>query len=173
GGRHGQRVIEIGQRLAEEVLARVQHGLGGCFHGGALFDARRFRPGIVVVNEFVRVAEIRLDPATDYTHPSHVHGGRENAEVAERGMLQEKATVVGDEVGRKITQWDISARLGTVAGHQDVFSGRLAILSESHWGIGELASGFTFTGCTICRACRVWSMLAYSYESSTPGTHSG
>jgi len=40
GGRHRQRVVEIGQRCVGEFLARLQYRLRGGFHCGALFGAR-------------------------------------------------------------------------------------------------------------------------------------
>ena len=43
-GRHGQRIVKVGERRVGELLARVQHGLRGGFDGGALLVARRFGP---------------------------------------------------------------------------------------------------------------------------------
>ena len=41
-GRHGKRVVEIGERALRELRAGIQHGLGGGFYGCALFV--RFAP---------------------------------------------------------------------------------------------------------------------------------
>lgn len=47
-GRHGERVVKVGERGGGELLPRVQHGLRLGFHGGALLGRRAFRPREIV-----------------------------------------------------------------------------------------------------------------------------
>ena len=49
-GRHGERVVKVGERGGGELLARVQHGLRFGFHGAALLGRRAFRPREIVID---------------------------------------------------------------------------------------------------------------------------
>ena len=80
-GRHRQGIVKVGERGVGELFARVQHGLRGGFHDGALFGARRFGPREIVVNEFIRVAISGFQPPADLAHPRHVHVRRQGSEV--------------------------------------------------------------------------------------------
>lgn len=52
-GRHGQRVVKIGQRRIGKFRPRVEHGLRGFLYVSALFGRWRFRPRKVVIDKLV------------------------------------------------------------------------------------------------------------------------
>jgi len=83
--RHGQRVVEVGQRGGGKKGAGVEHGLGSGFDGGTLVVAG-VGPGEVVVNDAGGIAVIALQATAHGAHPGHVHGGVQDAKVAERGV---------------------------------------------------------------------------------------
>lgn len=83
-GRHGERIVEIGQARARMRGAGIEHGLGCGFDGDALLVGG-FGPGEVVVNDAGGITVIAFQPPTDSAHPGVVHAGCEDAKVERCG----------------------------------------------------------------------------------------
>ena len=58
GRRHGQRVVEISQRSARELLASVEHELGCTFYGLEFCIRNVPGPRVVVIDDILGVSEI-------------------------------------------------------------------------------------------------------------------
>ena len=95
-GRHGERVVEVGERALRELRTGIQHGLGGGFYGCVLFVCWFFRPRVVVVDDTRRIAITAFQSSAGIAHPRHVHGGSEDAEVIERGIGNGKTAIGGN-----------------------------------------------------------------------------
>lgn len=104
-GRHGERIVEIGQGGGGKLGADVEHGLGCSLDGGAVFFCR-LGPGKVVVDDGGGVLVIAFHPTADGPHPGHVHGGLQDAEMVGSGIWDDQHAAAGDKILGERTDWD-------------------------------------------------------------------
>ena len=86
-GRHGERVVEVGEGGAREIAARASStAWAAASMVGRWFRRRGVGPGEVVVDDAGGVAVVDFSAGRTPTHPGHVHGRGQHAEVVEGGV---------------------------------------------------------------------------------------
>lgn len=98
GGGHGERIIEVGQRVAGKLGASVQNGLRFFLDVFYLRRRRISRPREIVVNKGVGIAIVAFKPPAYIPHPFHVHERGEDAEMVKGGVGDNKTKIAGDNL---------------------------------------------------------------------------
>ena len=75
GGRHGERVVKIGECGIGKLYPHIQHSLSFGFHGGALLVCHVLRPREIVIHNPTRILVTTFETPASVPHPSHVHCG--------------------------------------------------------------------------------------------------
>lgn len=81
GRRHRQWIVEVRQRGIRETGTRVEDSLSRRLYGLDLLGRWGFGPREVVIDDANRVLIIAFQSSSCASHPSHVHGRRQNSEM--------------------------------------------------------------------------------------------
>ena len=113
-GGHRDGIVQIRQRRAlfQMLCAFVQHRLRQALNLRTALIGDLFGPGEGVVNDAAGILISHFKSAGDLTHPGHVHGRGQNAEVVESGVGKNPEFVGDDSLWLHVSDRDIFAPFG-------------------------------------------------------------
>ena len=159
-GRHGQRVVQVGQRRIGELGSSVKHGLRGGFDGRLrLFGRGRSRggwqvgPREVVIDDVFGITVIAFQSAPCGVNPCVVHVAAKNAKVVQASAIHVKRRVADNTIFDE-TQREKLPSLRACFRNEDVLSRNAGLTKKPRSGRELLGRLTVLTKLTnLCQKC--------------------